>query len=107
MCHVIATKKRGSLLPEFENKPFTPDAKLSEKARSQIENFINGPEKEDPAISKHYLPSNGHIVAIDDGGLTLKSDKRKGGIMEPDVTVALLEAKKYLSVEKELPCGVR
>jgi hypothetical protein len=47
------------------------------------------------------------IVVIGDSGLTLKSDKQKGGVMEPDATVAPLEAKKCLAVAKELPCGVR
>ncbi|KAF5562522.1 hypothetical protein FPHYL_5618 [Fusarium phyllophilum] len=47
--------KRGSLLPEFKNQPFELNAKLSEKARTQIDKFINGPEVKDPVISKHYL----------------------------------------------------
>ncbi|KAF5971628.1 hypothetical protein FBULB1_9105 [Fusarium bulbicola] len=56
ICHVIATKKRDNCLPDFDTKePFKLNPDLSEKAKSQIDNFINGPETEDPAISKHYL----------------------------------------------------
>lgn len=46
---------------------------------------------------------DGPPVAIDDGGLTLKSDLREDGNKEPELTVALLEAKKCLSVEKNCP----
>ncbi|KAF5251047.1 hypothetical protein FANTH_3808 [Fusarium anthophilum] len=57
--HVIATKKQGNPLPEFDTKePFKPNPDLSEKAKSQINSFINGPEKEDPAISNHCLVGN-------------------------------------------------
>ncbi|KAH7220459.1 uncharacterized protein BKA55DRAFT_743943 [Fusarium redolens] len=41
------------------------------------------------------------IVAIDDGGLSLKVDE--GLSTEPDVTVALLEAKRRLVVHKDKP----
>ncbi|PNP53576.1 hypothetical protein FNYG_15753 [Fusarium nygamai] len=52
ICHVIATNKRGSVLPGFK-KP--SNVRLSNETRTQIEKFINGPEDEEPAISKHYL----------------------------------------------------
>ncbi|KAF5556907.1 hypothetical protein FMEXI_960 [Fusarium mexicanum] len=56
ICHVIATKKRDNCLPDFDTKePLKLKPDLSEKAKSQIDSFINGPKKEDPAISKHYL----------------------------------------------------
>ncbi|KAF5591840.1 beta glucan-binding protein [Fusarium pseudocircinatum] len=55
ICHVnIASNKRGSELPGFK-KTFTLDVGLSNEARTQIEKLINGPQDEDPAISKHYL----------------------------------------------------
>ncbi|SCV40092.1 uncharacterized protein FFB14_07389 [Fusarium fujikuroi] len=57
ICHVIAAKKRGSVLPGFENKPFARNDRLNNEAHTQIEKFVNGPEDEDPAISKHYLVS--------------------------------------------------
>ncbi|CVL03937.1 uncharacterized protein FPRN_11990 [Fusarium proliferatum] len=55
ICVVVASPKRGSLLPEFEDETFSLDPYLSKKALSQNEEFVNGPEKEDPYISKHYL----------------------------------------------------
>jgi hypothetical protein len=46
---------------------------------------------------------NGQIIAIDDGGLTLKPDEDNGTFPDPDVTVALVEAKRYLKVDGDNP----
>jgi len=42
----------------------------------------------------------GPVVAIDDGGLTLRTDMRRDKIMELEITVALLEVKKCLSFKE-------
>ncbi|EXL91140.1 hypothetical protein NOF04DRAFT_18145 [Fusarium oxysporum II5] len=46
---------------------------------------------------------NGQIIAIDDGGLTLKPDEDNGAFPDPDVTVALVEAKRCLKVDGGSP----
>ncbi|PCD33752.1 hypothetical protein AU210_009970 [Fusarium oxysporum f. sp. radicis-cucumerinum] len=42
---------------------------------------------------------NGQIIAIDDGGLTLKLDEDNGAFPDSDFTVALVEAKRCLKVD--------
>ncbi|KAL5619872.1 hypothetical protein FOBRF1_003118 [Fusarium oxysporum] len=46
---------------------------------------------------------NGQIIAIDDGGLTLKPDEDNGAFPDPDVTVALVQAKRCLKVDGGSP----
>ncbi|KAF4949956.1 hypothetical protein FGADI_8557 [Fusarium gaditjirri] len=52
------------LLPEFENKPFTLDDSLTDKARNQIADFVSGPQEEDPEISKHYLHKAANTISV-------------------------------------------
>lgn len=55
VCHVIVSPTQNALLPAYKNEHIAIDHNILHEAKSQIDNFLRGPDPELVGQSEHYL----------------------------------------------------